>query len=214
MNKYQWIGLRIAVSIGVGILVAAVAIGVAWRNTHAMLEVRPEQWATRQTIGEIDALIQMYRNDTRTLPRSLEELRDPDGFWGHSQRGEKGSPLDGWGRPFLYSTDGTKYVVTSLGRDGKPGGIGWDCDLSNVDEWPKEARPTFAQFLLHPVTRGILFACLACGLLALVVSFVTVKPSALHGWAILSLIIRLVFTILTALFVASIMSLAEIPNYH
>ena len=214
MNKYQRIGIRVAISTNVGIVVAAIAIVAAWRHTGHMSEVRPEQWATRQTIGEIDGLMQMYRNATKTLPGSLEELRRADESWVHSQRDEKGRPLDGWGRPFLYSTDGVKYVITSLGRDGKPGGIGWDCDLSNIDEWPKEAVPTFRQFLIHPVTGGIVCACLACGVLAFLVSLVTVNPPALHGWAIPSLIVKLAFTILGALFVASILSIAEIPNYH
>jgi general secretion pathway protein G len=31
-------------------------------------------------------------------------------------------PLDAWGRPYQYESDGTKYVITSLGRDGKEGG--------------------------------------------------------------------------------------------
>jgi hypothetical protein len=43
---------------------------------------------------------------------------------------------------------------------------------------------------------------------------VTVNPAALHGWAILSLIVKLTVTILGTLFVAFIMSIAEIPNYH
>ncbi len=214
MSRYQRIGIRVAGATNVGILVAGIAIVVAWRDTGHMSELRPEQWATRQAMGEIDGLIQMYHNATRTLPRVLEELRRPDESWVHFQRDEKGRPLDGWGRPFLYSTDGVNYVITSLGRDGKPGGIGLDCDLSNIEEWPKEAVPTFRQFLVHPVTRGIRFACLTCGVLAFLVGLMTINPAGLHGWAILSLIIKLAFTILGALFVAFIMSTAEIPNYH
>ncbi len=214
MSKYQRIGIRIAIATNVGVIVAAIALVVAWRDSGDMSEVRPEQWATRQAMGEIDGLIQIYRNATKTLPRSLEGLRRSDESWVHFQRNERGVPLDGWGRPFLYSTDGGKYVITSLGRDDKPGGIGLDCDLSSTDEWPKEAVPTFSQFLVHPVARGIVSACLACGVLAFLVSLVTVNPPALHGWAIPSLIVKLAFTILGALFIAFIMSIAEIPNYH
>ena len=68
MNKYQRIGIRVAISTNVGILVAAVAIVIAWRDTGHMSEVRPEQWATHQAMGEIDGLIQIYRNATKTLP--------------------------------------------------------------------------------------------------------------------------------------------------
>ena len=214
MNKYRRIGLRIAISTTVGILVAAIAVVAAWRDIASMTHVRPEQSATRQAIYEITDLIQMYRGSKKTLPRSLEEVPTPDGFQVSFQRDDKGRPLDGWGHLFLYSMDDTKYVITSLGQDGKPGGIGLDCDLSNTNDWPAEARPTFRQFLTHPMTQGSARACLACGLLAFLVSFVTVDPCTWHGWAILSLIVKLAFTILGALFVASIMSVAEIPNYH
>ena len=214
MNKYQRIGIRLAISTTVGILVAAIAVVAAWRNIAGMKHVRPEQSATRQAIYEITDLIQMYRGSKKTLPRSLEEVPTPDGFQVSFQRDDKGRPLDGWAHPFLYSTDGTKFVITSLGQDGKPGGIGLDCDLSNTNDWPDEARPTFRQFLTHPMTQGSARACLACGLLASLISFLTVNPSALHGWPILSLIVKLVFTVLGALFVASFLSFAEIPNYH
>ncbi len=214
MSKYQRIGIRVAISTNVGILVAAIALVVAWRNIGGMGEVRPEQWATHQAMSDIDGLIQMHRNATRTLPRSLEELRRRDESWIHFQRDENGRPLDGWGRPLLYSVDGAKYVVTSLGRDGQPGGVGWDCDLSNIDQWPKKAVPTIGQFLGHPVTRGIVFTCLACGILAFFVSLVTVEPLALQSRGVLPLLIRLGATVVGALFAANIMSFLHIPNYH
>lgn len=205
MTKYQQIGIRIAIATGVGVLVAAIAVAVAWRNTGRMRQVWPEQWATREAIDIIDDLIRFRK----TPPQSIEGLSGPDNL----RKDEKGRPIDGWGRPLLYSTDGDKYVITSLGRDGKPGGVGLDCDTSNLNDWPQEAVPTFSQFLASPMTRGSISACLACGLLAFVVSFVTVDPSALRGWAIIPLILKLAFTILGALFVASIMSMLEIPTH-
>ncbi len=213
MNKYQQIGLRIAISTTVGILVAAIATVAAWRDIRKMSFVRPEQRATRQAILEIEDLVHAYRADTKALPKSLEQVRGASSLQVSFQWDEKGWPLDGWGRPFLYSTDGTTYVITSLGRDSKPGGIGLDCDLSNTNEWPDEARPTFGQFLTHPMTEGSVRACLACGLLAFLLSFLTVNPSALHGWAILSLIVKLAFTIFGAFVVAFILSMLEIPTH-
>jgi hypothetical protein len=75
---------------------------------------------------------------TKALPKSLEEVRGALSLQAGFQWDEKGRPLDGWGRPFLYSTDGAKFVITSLGRDGKPGGLGLDCDLSTTNTWPAE----------------------------------------------------------------------------
>jgi general secretion pathway protein G len=215
MNRYQRIGLRIAISTGVGILVAVIAMVVAWRNVGDMSQVRSEQWATRQAIRDIEKVVQRYRGVKKPLPESLEELRGPGGeFPVQFQRDKKGRPLDGWGRPFLYSVEGSEYVVTSLGRDGKPGGIGLDCDLSHLKEWPKEAVPTLGQVLVHPSTRGIFLTCLECGVLAFLLSLATVDPSTLRSQGVLPLAPKLGFTILGALFVAYFQSLAQIANYH
>jgi general secretion pathway protein G len=214
MNKHQRIGIRIATSASVGILVAAIATIVAWRNIRAMWEVRPEQRATRQAIFEIEDLVHAYYASTAALPKSLEEVRGASSLQVSFQWDEKGRPLDGWGHPFLYSTADTKYVITSLGRDAKPGGLGLDCDLSNLTTWPSaDALLTFGQFLTHPVTRPSIWVCAVCGLVAFLMSMQTVHASALHGWGLLSLIVKLTFTTLGALFAAFIMSMLEIPTH-
>jgi general secretion pathway protein G len=42
-------------------------------------------------------------------------------------------PKDPWNNPYQYQTpgtDGRDYEITTLGRDGKPGGEGYDADIS------------------------------------------------------------------------------------
>jgi len=51
---------------------------------------------------------------------------DPNGY----VKGGK-IPNDGFGNPFLYESDGSKYVLKSLGNDNKEGGEGEDKDLSS-----------------------------------------------------------------------------------
>jgi hypothetical protein len=215
MNKYQRIGIRVAISTNVGLLVAAIAIVVAWRDIGDTNRVRSEQWATRQAISDIKKSLQMYRGAGKPLPKSLEEFRGPGGeFPVQFKRDERGRPLDGWGRPFLYSVEGSEYVVTSLGRDGKPGGVGLDCDLSNLNEWPKEAVPTLWQVLGHPSTRGIILPCLACGVLAFLLSLATVNPRTIEDQGVFPLVVQIGVTILGVLFVAYFLSLVQIANYH
>jgi hypothetical protein len=214
MNKHQRIATRIAISTSVGILVAAIARLGAWRSIGWMPNVRPEQPSTQQLLELMKPLIEAYCTKTKTVPQSRVELRHTMERYSFTCN-EDGIPLDTWGHPFLYSVKEGHPVVTSYGRDGKPGGVGFDCDLSSDDKsLPRENMPTFFQFLVHPAAKGIVSACLACGVLAFLVSLVTVNPAALHGWAILSLIVKLTVTILGTLFVAFIMSIAEIPNYH
>jgi general secretion pathway protein G len=42
-------------------------------------------------------------------------------------------PIDPWRNPYIYAspgTDGRDYDITSYGKDGKPGGEGYDADIS------------------------------------------------------------------------------------
>ena len=51
---------------------------------------------------------------------------DPDGFLKDNK-----IPNDGFGYDFLYTSDGTKYQVKSLGNDNKEGGNGPDADIAS-----------------------------------------------------------------------------------
>lgn len=53
---------------------------------------------------------------------------DPEGFIK-----DKRVPNDAWDHPFVYESDGNKYKIISLGADGKPGGEGFDKDISSDD---------------------------------------------------------------------------------
>jgi general secretion pathway protein G len=38
-------------------------------------------------------------------------------------------PADPWGNPYVYQSNGSTYVLRSLGADGTPGGAGKDADI-------------------------------------------------------------------------------------
>ena len=40
-------------------------------------------------------------------------------------------PTDAWERPFFFESDGQKYRITSLGRDGTEGGAGTAADIKS-----------------------------------------------------------------------------------
>lgn len=52
----------------------------------------------------------------------------PDGYI----KGNK-VPKDGFGNDFQYESDGNKYVIKSLGNDGKEGGEGFDKDMLSTE---------------------------------------------------------------------------------
>ena len=115
-------------------------------------------------------------------------------------------PVDGWDRPFLYSTDGEGFLVKSYGRDGKPGGIGLDCDLSTTAPRPEVSHPTLAQFLFDLPSEGIIWTCATAGVLVFLVCLVTTKRMDLTGKSTLDTILTLAVTAAAALGASVVMS--------
>ena len=53
---------------------------------------------------------------------------DPEGFIK-----DKKIPKDAWDHDFFYESDGSKYIMKSLGSNGQEGGDGFDKDISSDD---------------------------------------------------------------------------------
>jgi len=65
----------------------------------------------------------IYAKTNRAIPLSLNILPQREGY--------DDSTTDGWGRPLIYSlTKEGLLTLTSMGKDGKPGGAGEDADIS------------------------------------------------------------------------------------
>lgn len=58
---------------------------------------------------------------------------DPAGYLGNTKK----LPVDGWNNDFVYESDGTKYLIKSLGADLKEGGTDLDTDITsdNLDDF-------------------------------------------------------------------------------
>jgi general secretion pathway protein G len=99
--------------------------------------------AAKTQIGNFKTLLEDYRRYCNIYPTSQQGLdalvakptAAPDcknypasGFI----RGGK-VPADPWGNPYLYESpdDGKSYVITSLGKDGKESGEGFDKDIKS-----------------------------------------------------------------------------------
>jgi general secretion pathway protein G len=86
-----------------------------------------------QTLG---AKVESFVMDVGTAPNSLSDLvRQPSGASGWlGPYAREGDIKDPWGREFQYSADGNSFNLTSLGKDGKPGGQSYDADIKYGDE--------------------------------------------------------------------------------
>jgi len=154
---------------------------------------------------------------TRFLPEGLPFVRN-------------GIPVDGWGRPLHYSTEGTSYTLLSYGRDGKPGGIGLDCDTGMVYdpkyglgvfiEFPgrdREAptyRPTLYQFIFELPSKGMIQSCFLTGGLAFFMTLFLVRsvPSSRREQTFCA--IKIVVTIVMSFIFAALIINLHIPTGH
>lgn len=142
------------VALGAGLVVSALSIVVLWRIFRDHPAFWSEHKATQLTLRAIDQAIAEYRQQGHQLPASLTELGPPDLLRPYLD--QRGRIVDGWGQPFGYSVRGEHYLLLSYGRDGKPGGMGLDYDLSDRNRLPPEGAPTLCQFVLDRPTGGVL----------------------------------------------------------
>jgi hypothetical protein len=212
--------LRLVVSLVVGCLVLAISCDVAFDQFRDSHVVGLPGIRTLAYIAALRDAVETYRSERHSLPSSLRNLPMPKGAY--VQTDESGAPVDGWRRPFRYSTDGAKYQIVSYGRDGKLGGLGIDCDLSTRDLAEHEAlvqkntlplvrraRPTFEQFIRDRGEFGMagsgymmFVMSIVTAAVALVLSLVSLSGRVPAHRGVWTLIRRFLITIAATLFIA------------
>lgn len=76
----------------------------------------------------------MYQNDCAKFPGALDALVKSDGSCnGWTGPYMKDIPPDGWGKAFIYESDGNTYTLKSTGADKRDGGDGVDKDITQDD---------------------------------------------------------------------------------
>ena len=212
-RKRSHILFRIATATLVALVVSGLSLYVAWQNGANAPMARKEQYFTQSHLRELEKQLAAYQQQFKAPPHSLAQLLAMTN--GVPPAEEDPLSFDGWKRPFLFSTNGTNCLVTSLGRDGKPGGRGLDCDLTNKDPWPKAATPTLHQFLFDmPAVQSMITCCYLCGVLAFFLCFWTIKLPEPTLPSLTLLAFKLLLTTIGAAIVASIITALHVPSGH
>src|ERR1017187_5846324 len=209
--------LRFLIAGCVWLVVSGLSIYVAWQNARESEMAWFEQWWTQSELKDINRLITQYQQKSNSVPRSLDQLRSvatESDVQFDIQFNSDGKIEDGWKRPFLFSSDGTNYLVTTYGRDGKLGGIWLDCDLTSKNPKPKESLPTFGQFLDNVRVRGMIESCIVCGGLAFFLCFFTIEIPELTRRGLVFLGLKLGATIIGTFIVTSFITALHIPSGH
>lgn len=204
------LGFRVAVALFVGLIVVCISMYVGWQNAVEAPAARIQQWMTQEELRSIGKAISTYQTRRGRPPQSINNL-DQGGDLLITQAQSDG---DGWRRPFIFSVSGTNAIAISYGRDGKPGGLGLDCDLSSTNWAPTEARPTLQQFFYGMPTGGMIKASIACGVLVFFLALFTLRVPALTRSALLYLVLKIILITIAAAFVATIITALHVPSGH
>lgn len=146
---------------------AAATYGLAW--VSAWLQARDAMFAdigrsvTERNLRSIDAALKDLVLNGKPLPRQLT-IDELPLLSGTSQVDDQGRAVDGWNHLLLYQAEGNAFTITSLGRDGRPGGVGIDCDRTNSQLNPPEAGIPFGQFWRVLASPQVVLSCQLCAL--------------------------------------------------
>ena len=202
MTGLNWnnIIIRLVAALVAAALVFALIYTIAWTILRSAVVCGDYGDAGRLTMMKNDflririALSDFNRQHDR-YPQSLDDLPD---FKDWRLR-------DRWKHPYHYSRTETGFRLLSLGRDGKPGGLGLDADIDSEVENTIRIDPTFSQFLWEGVgSATLLWVALIASLCALLACYRTAGP---RGWPIFmreKRVLSVVATAVTAVLAAVI----------
>ncbi len=116
-----------------GLLITLVAPRILGRTDEA------RQTKAAADIKSIEQALSLYKLDNGSFPITEQGLQalvappttgPPARRWNAEGYLEK-VPLDPWGQPYVFQSDGNRYVVLSFGADGVEGGEGKDADIDS-----------------------------------------------------------------------------------
>ena len=99
---------------------------------------KSEVTVAKNQIQALDRALDTFRLDVGRFPSNEEGLAalntkptNIDNWNGPYLK--KDIPLDPWGHPYVYKTPGSRgdFEILSYGKDGQPGGVGEDADISS-----------------------------------------------------------------------------------
>lgn len=121
----------------IGLLATIVSVNVIGRTDEA------KRTKAIADLKMIQNAVHMYKLDNGNYPTTEQGIEalvrkpttgpqprkyPPDGYIDSSE-----PPEDPWGGPYVYISDGRRYVLRSLGADREQGGEGYDADLDSRD---------------------------------------------------------------------------------
>jgi hypothetical protein len=210
MEEQNSIVKRLAISLPLGVLVVGISLLVVWPQYSDVARD-----ITAIYLLQIGEKIEWLDASHQPRPKRLSDL-DLDARSSFSKNAA-GELEDLWGHPIQYWTDGKRFVITSYGRDGMPGGVGLDYDLvfsSNRERSILLEQATFAQYLSEPLSHGPIAVCICGGLFTFFLILVTLSEYSKDDRKTNKVIVIVVLTLVGTIMVASILTFQNAVPRH
>ena len=170
---------NVTVRFGGALVTAALVFGLVYSIAWTVLR----QPVVSGDYGEASRLT-MMKNDFLQIRKALSDFTREHGHYPNSLKDlpefKDRKPVDRWRRPYYYHSTEKGFQLLSLGRDGKPGGLGLDADIDSEGENNIRVEPTFFQFLWEGVgSTTLLRVALLTSLCALLACY---RASGPRGW--------------------------------
>jgi len=208
MNKIKTIQLipRLVLSSIAGLIIFGIGINATWTSSqgHAPLLQR----MTRKYMGIVDSDIQAYHKKHGKWPASLNVVGlDPD----FPDNNDGNVWVDSWGRPYVYRVTKNSYSLMSYGRDGKPGGVGLDSDISMHNA---NSEMPFLQAMTDPWASEMIEASVFGGLLTFFLTFFLIRPADLNREKWGCLLAKLAPTLIVLFYLTLLIVALDYPSGH
>lgn len=180
----------------------------AWaemRQQVAMGDISPQGiWIMRNDFFQIRQALGDYRQKHGRYPDSLAQVPEL----------KEMRSVDAWGHPYQYTKTENGYSLISLGRDGKPGGVGLDADIDSEQEHIL-VEPTLSQFLFEAAGgQTLLNVALLASLFAGLACYIASGPRGGHPASVVALLSSVAVTTVGAILVSLFLVTIYLAGNH
>jgi general secretion pathway protein G len=210
MSKIKEIRLipRLVLAFVAGLIIFGIGINVTWTSSQGHAEML--QMMTRDRMRSVNSDIQAYLKKKGKLPDSLDIVSDSpkDTIFKHFQNADIS---DRWGRLFIYRITKTGYTLMSYGRDGKPGGVGVDSDIT-LDNANSEVP--FLQAMDDDWTSQMIGGSAIAGTLTFFLAFFLIRPADFNRKKWGCMLAKLVPLLVVLFFLTLLIIALDVPSGH
>jgi len=207
MNKIKTIQLipRLVLALIAGLLIFGIGLNVMWSSSQSHAEML--QIMTKNRMKSVNSDIQAYLKKEGKLPGSLNVVGVDPSYPSFNDS----NLLDRWRRPYVYRITKTGYTLMSYGRDGKPGGVGLDSDIS-LDNTNSEVP--FLQAMNDPWASQMILGSTIAGILTFFLAFFLIRPAdfSKKNWG--CIMAKLVPLLIVLFFLTLLIIALDVPSGH